>query len=330
VVAKIGERLKSIEKNARDFLQWSRGNSKILIATSTAVMPSLIGIWAKLGDKVGNDWLYYLGILALAAVQVYLFIRTMKVPEVAIDTYFVAREIEQHQEEQREIAAEMETDLNRFAIADAIAYLWSALQCEQVPACVDQMSDTELSTNVGKVLDPVIAQAEDLFEIENRELWSFSLFRYVPEKDLLVPCWRAAHRNHPRYGKPGRAWKPGHGHVGLAFIRNQTIFTANANDEDVRRLTEPQGPEARNYDAATYVSFAAVPINALGLKAGNKPCGVLVATSNQQDRFHEGNVWILEHAALVLANLFSEYHIDARDSGGAGDGAPHPTKPETE
>jgi GAF domain-containing protein len=56
-----------------------------------------------------------------------------------------------------------------------------------------------------------------------------------------------------------------------------------------------------DYDKETYRSFASIPIGPID--ENSQPFGVLVATSDQINRFYKGNCLILTHVADTLANV---------------------------
>jgi GAF domain-containing protein len=98
-----------------------------------------------------------------------------------------------------------------------------------------------------------------------------------------------------------RTWKQGQGHVGKAFSDGTAKITGDALDPNVASLMSPPSTLARGYDRQAYRSFASIPIvleNDL-----ETVYGVLVATSDEVNRFNKFNCLILQHLADTLASV---------------------------
>lgn len=119
---------------------------------------------------------------------------------------------------------------------------------------------------------------QELFGITSKEKWNFCLYKFDP-KDAVLKCVlkRRAWKN-PR-GHTSRRWKPGFGHVGLAFQREEEVVYENCLEPSIRKQLGQSG-EQSDADNGLYVSVAAIPI-----VQGPECIGVIVGTSNRKGRF---------------------------------------------
>jgi hypothetical protein len=138
--------------------------------------------------------------------------------------------------------------------------------------------------------------------MRSAELWNFSVYMYNAHNDLLEPVWRDRHPDHPSGTGNGRVWKPGVGHIGLAFSQQDARITADARVPGSAELLRLPSGYGRAYDEATYVSFVSQPIPR---SPELQPWGVIVATSNVPGRFTEVNGLALRHAAAELGTILS-------------------------
>ncbi len=84
-------------------------------------------------------------------------------------------------------------------------------------------------------------------------------------------------------------------------------ITGDATEPNIAALLSPKAAKVFDYDDSLYVSFASIPLDVFG--EGDRPLGVLVATSDRKNRFNRGNALILLHAADVLADLLILGHV---------------------
>ncbi|MBO6724619.1 MAG: GAF domain-containing protein [Rhizobiaceae bacterium] len=151
-----------------------------------------------------------------------------------------------------------------------------------------------------ELLSPFYLQGDSIFGFVPSEKWSIGIYLYSKPKKLLKPVWRQKSNNHPSQGM-GREWRSGEGHVGKAFLDRRPILTGNANDDAVAQLCRARSSKQLDYDSKTYISFASVPIG-LADDDNVDPFGVLVATSDREDRLsEESTTELLMHAAETIA-----------------------------
>ena len=130
------------------------------------------------------------------------------------------------------------------------------------------------------MLSPLVIEREVLFGFKSESKYNIALYFYDNEENCLDIVWRDCDSRLPQRN---RKWKPGHGHVGLAFLHKEIKFCP-----DIRQSTELT-PSYTQGDNENYRSFISIPI----LRCednGNvhnqlKPLGVLVLTSAQAHQF---------------------------------------------
>lgn len=154
-----------------------------------------------------------------------------------------------------------------------------------------------------EMLSPFYLQGDYVFGFEISENWSISVYLFDSKNNILKSVWRKKSTSHPSAGL-GRDWIPGEGHVGKAFLDRRPILTGNANDEAVSQLCRARGSKQLDYDRSAYISFASVPL-AISEDDNEDPYGVLVVTSDREDRFsEEATTELLMHAAETIAVIF--------------------------
>ena len=163
-----------------------------------------------------------------------------------------------------------------------------------------------------EILDEILSlfylQGDAVFGFTMSEKWSVGVYIFDKENYVLKSVWRQKSNSHPSTGS-GRDWTPGEGHVGKAFLDRRPILTGNANDEAVSQLCRSRGSKQLDYDDSTYVSFASVPIS-VSRNDDDDPFGVLVVTSNREDRLSEESTELLMHAAQTIAVILALSDID--------------------
>ncbi|MDP9837627.1 hypothetical protein J2T09_002379 [Neorhizobium huautlense] len=165
-----------------------------------------------------------------------------------------------------------------------------------VAACRGKVTvSSDLIEFVGDALSPLYLNGGEVLGFEASERWSIGVYLYFPDKDQLQQIWREKSRNHPS-GEVGRSWGRGQGHVGKAFVDGKPIITGDAAHPDVIQLCGAPAMLHQNYDVEIYRSFASIPIGPFD-EEGALPYGVLVATSDRQDRFDADSGLLLMHFA---------------------------------
>jgi len=105
--------------------------------------------------------------------------------------------------------------------------------------------------------------------------------------------YRDVHRDIPRQD---REWKPGFGHVGFCFIRQEAVLSHDVTDSE--ELADDQSES----DDEHYVSIAAAPISSLTADEDSDPRGVLIITSSASRQFEKA---IHRPFLIVLANILA-------------------------
>lgn len=138
----------------------------------------------------------------------------------------------------------------------------------------------DLQARVGFLLDVLTQEKGTLFGIGD-EKWAFNVYLWNADSERLemLACRRWSRHSEDQ---AHRSWARGEGHAGLAFKQGIEQVCGDANHPSVKGLITAQGDQYREYDPAIYVSFASLPIT---LGHQKDPLGVLVATSDKQNRF---------------------------------------------
>lgn len=138
----------------------------------------------------------------------------------------------------------------------------------------------EQAARYGSMLDMLVADKGVLFGM-NDDRWNFAIYFFNAASGELdcIACRRPIRAEEEA---PHRSWKPGIGHVGIAFQTVRTIVAADTSEPEARALFDaPEG--LRNPDdVERYRSIASVPIR---LQDEN-PIGVVVGTSDAPGRFY--------------------------------------------
>lgn len=147
------------------------------------------------------------------------------------------------------------------------------------------------------MIRPIILEREALFNYNSSSLYNVALYAYDELGGTLEVLVRDCDN---RLKRRNRAWKPGHGHVGLAFLHKEvkicpdiTMSSELVKDADVRE------------DETRYRSFISIPILRCeddgNVDNGKLPFGVLVLTSADADQFVESRD--LQFLSTIAKNL---------------------------
>jgi len=160
----------------------------------------------------------------------------------------------------------------------------------------DRLRDMEAGLN--RMLWHIVEQRTPLFGCRNDSLYNFALYLYESQSDELVIKWRS-HDN--RMSVSNRRWRPGFGHVGLAFIQGEAKIC-----QDITASSELSDGATDDSDKKKYRSFISVPIkDSLNVYDGKKPFGVLVFTSDQVGQFswERDKIFVLTVAKLLSMHI---------------------------
>lgn len=148
-----------------------------------------------------------------------------------------------------------------------------------------------------RILSHLVEHRAELFGYSGSAFYNFALYLYDEANDELLIRWRS-HDN--RMKVTGRKWKPGFGHVGLAFIQSEAKIC-----QDITASSELSDGSTDEDDKIKYRSFISIPIkDSYKVHGGGKPLGVLVLTSNQTNQFS----WDRDKLfTLTVAKILSMY-----------------------
>jgi hypothetical protein len=168
----------------------------------------------------------------------------------------------------------------------------------------------QLKEALADMAAPLYSQGEFIFDFRLSEKWSFTVFLFSEKQRLLLPVWRERAKDFPSFGET-RAWGPGEGHVGKAFVDQKSIITGDVRSPEAAEFSSIPPHRRKDYDDDLYVSFASIPIGPI-LEEDRRPYGVIVGTSNQPGRFDREKAGILFQVAGAIASLLitSESDID--------------------
>ena len=128
----------------------------------------------------------------------------------------------------------------------------------------------------------LISERESLFKYVSESKYNIALYFYSEEEDCLGIAYRDCDSRLPQRN---RSWKPGLGHVGLAFLHKTVKLCPDITKSNELLANQSSG------DAENYRSFLSMPIMKCDddgeVNNGIKPLGVLVLTSALPEQFDE-------------------------------------------
>lgn len=163
-----------------------------------------------------------------------------------------------------------------------------------------RLKDWELGLK--RILWHLVEHRTDLFGYKSDAYYNFALYMYNEISDDLTIIWR----NHDnRLTVSNRRWRPGFGHVGLAFIQSEAKIC-----QDITKSTELSDGATTEPDDMKYRSFISVPIkDSCELNNGDKPLGVLVFTSNHVGQFSWERDKIFTLTVAKILSMYIERHV---------------------
>jgi GAF domain-containing protein len=183
---------------------------------------------------------------------------------------------------------------------------------EAVLAAGAEEAKNASTETLSALLDMVVAQKDVLFGMTG-ERWNFAIYLYDRAADQL-DCLICRRPIRAEETAPHRSWRPGEGHVGLAFSRDEELVASDTADPQIEQLFRAHGTRHRDDDTTRYRSIASIPIRI----RGENPWGVLVATSDRAGRFRPvtvGSRSAIDHVeplrvlATNLATAIDRAHI---------------------
>lgn len=155
---------------------------------------------------------------------------------------------------------------------------------------------------LNRILWHIVESRTQLFNFKSDALYNFALYIYDKSSDELFIKWRS-HDN--RMGVTNRRWRPGFGHVGLAFIQGEAKIC-----QDITVSSELSDGAIDESDKIKYRSFISIPIkDSYKVIDGEKPLGVLVFTSNHVGQFSWSRDKIFTLTVAKILSMYIERHI---------------------
>lgn len=294
----------TLDRNAlRRVLQMARDHSLVIRTLSLIVSPALLSIWIGLvrSADVGHALFWgFIGLIAtLQFVTFFLVERntTAALPDLA--TAYQDMLAQRHR--LQETIGKLEQDWQRADYCNVIGYSWAAIQTHLGIQRATEPSNVEEICE--SIISPLITSADKIFGWEYGDLWTVTVYRWSEAEQLLIPVWWIRSRGHPASGVP-RRWQNGEGHCGSAFMSQRILFTTELLETNTFNRVLPSQANIRDYDRATYRSFATAPLTVRDTEddGHSRTCalGVVTLTSNQPGRFGESNMLIVRHLSEVL------------------------------
>jgi hypothetical protein len=280
-----------IESAARSTISLVKLNKTVTIITGVLI-PTIVGVFCTYYEPLmkTNPLLFWFPVIVLVGLAIIYAAYTW-------DTPLPAEALVQYLDASNQ-ASELAGSVRCLMTLQELVYVWRSMTDEYVEHPIDNTEDCRNAVRV--LMESMVNLSANIFEFAPQELWNFAIYIYDAAQDELVPIWRDKHRSHPSGAGMGRSWKPGVGHIGLAFSQGEARITPNARLPGVVDLLRlPQG-QARPYDESVYVSLMSEPIRG---PEGGTPWGVVVATSNVPGRFNELRGLALRHVAAEIGRL---------------------------
>ena len=285
----------------RNFYRAVRWLSRSANVAAIIIVPLVLSVWLTVADRSAIWPGLYWGITAIVALtQIALFFLTTQFSETSPELHTHLQEERAIQEALNGALQIQHETIEWLEASRALSVFWSTSQ--GLLTHIPHGSDDDLAYMCGIIVNPMISLAKTLFGFEFDDVWSTAVYRFETAENMLRPIWFERSESHPSTGLP-RAWQPGDGHVGSAFLQERILFTTDATSEEASPLLKPSVANEREHDAQVYRSFVSAPIS-LDAEQETLRFGVLVLTSHVAGRFDEENERIVGHAAQVLAHAF--------------------------
>ena len=304
--------MSALRRNALRSLSRRRNIERGL--SSIAVLVLIPGVCAVLGaftPDIHKEYGSNLVAVIWLAVLAFLAVFAIRLNPTGESLLGLAVENEDQQET---IAAMTDREAQLRELVDRLAF--ETNYSASVRSAILSLARQKIATIDGlekalhDLASPLDLEGEFIFDLAPSEAWSFAVYLYSKDRDLLVPAWRRKAKGHKSArGGIGREWARGEGHVGKAFVDQRMIITGDAQHPDAEPFSAVPLVKERPYDRATYRSFASVPIGPL-LTGDGRPYGVLVATSDRVGRFSRENAGILIQIAGAIASFLITGGLD--------------------
>jgi hypothetical protein len=183
-------------------------------------------------------------------------------------------------------------------------------EINQKEDAAEKLEQEEITAMSSKQFSAIIRtlsmEREELFGYKSDSLYNICLYLYNNDSDSLEVVSRDCDNRLPQRN---RSWKPGHGHVGLAFLHKEIKICP-----DITKSNELGSNAIEGEDNKHYRSFISIPILRCDdngdVNNDKAALGVLVLTSSKADQFDEGRdlqflSTISKYLAIYIATFLS-------------------------
>jgi len=262
------------------FTSWRR-RVKIGLVIGGALVAGAAGAAANLVDPANKWQLYVLQIVGLALVFTGGALMEF-LDEGAADAIRRANELADAVEERDDVIASLASDFDWFAHLTASGT--ALLDFVEGVIASGPGTPADQKRRLAAMLDVVVSEKTVLFGMDS-DRWNFAI--YLPNPAGSLECIACRRPIRAEEEAPHRSWRPGEGHVGIAFQTQREIVAGDTSEPEAQALFDAPDALRRDDDRLRYRSIASIPIRL----AGEKPLGILVATSDVAHRFrlHRGD-----------------------------------------
>ncbi|MBL8572996.1 MAG: hypothetical protein JNM13_04905 [Hyphomicrobiaceae bacterium] len=218
--------------------------------------------------------LWPVGLLLSAAGSIFLYWIDRSDPEILLEAEKAIVEAENR----AAIIGRLEEDFFWFSRVYSLSnFLREIVEQVELQGSGD---GEEQAKRFGFMLDLLVADKGVLFGM-NDDRWNFAIYLFNRASGELdcVACRRPIRAEEEA---THRSWKPGIGHVGIAYQTARTIVAADTSEPEARALFDAPEGLRNSDDVERYRSIASVPIRL----QDESPIGVVVGTSDVPERFH--------------------------------------------
>jgi len=155
-------------------------------------------------------------------------------------------------------------------------------------AQMEQEPKLELKVVFDEVLGPWVLNRSEIFFFREDAYYNIAVYMMDNEAGILKKVSRFVD---DRIVTTNRSWKPGVGHVGICYAKEETLFSNDLRTPEVGELLSMDMEK----DATYYVALASTPI-----RVDNQVRGVLVVTSSRSEQFIQS---VHTSVVEILANV---------------------------
>lgn len=273
----------------------------------TLISPIIIGLCISKLFSANNDFTLTESFFAAIAIAIHIILALIlyKAGARHINAIEIDQVADENQHLKQDVIPKAKKLFTTTTTQQSVIYLMT-LELEYRIAEInaqptDHPMDIRLEnwkSGLNVILGHLAQYRSPLFGYDGDSLYNMALYLYNRKTDDLGIIWRM---HDDRMITSNRRWKPGFGHVGLAFVQQEAKICHDIFESTELANSSTSEPE----DQAKYRSFLSIPItDYFGSDAGKKPLGVLVFTSSSPGQFD----WERDKFfTLTIAKLLSIY-----------------------